>query len=110
MSTEIIQDISTIMKKNEEETTLDKAIWKFSNPGGNYNDHVKMKKDTHIISVYQGTNCGWYLGVQCQTEGCPGRGWTETGCPYIDYLGSFNEDALEDILEEFVDLGFEPIV
>jgi len=72
--------------------------------------HGKFKKHDHTIFLYGATSEGTYYALQCQTKGCPGRGYKYKECPSLKNLEytrlSDTPKNLEYFVSELLDLGY----
>ena len=50
--------------------------------GNCYNMFGIFRKEGHIMTVYEMTNCGSYFIIQCDTSKCPGKGSGKGMCTH----------------------------
>ena|SRR3972149_255017 len=76
-----------------------------------YNEHgLFITDDAHIMSVYLGTNCGFYYAIQCENKDCIGYGHKTEKCPYVEGIElCYDDDGLEDAIINILSKGFKYI-
>jgi hypothetical protein len=70
-----------------------------------YNPYGIFRKGNHIVKVGLVTNAGMYYTTECNTEGCPGRGYNSGQCPHLRNVRLTSSNNLT-LINELLAHGF----